>query len=171
MRAHCYLDANPDSHGCNPKDLAIQLPQRKPLFSWGGILILTPHYEVEYWYWPPHCEVEYWYWPLTVRWSIDTDPSLWGGVLILTPHCEVDYWYWPLTVKLSIDTDPSLWGGVLILTPHYEVDYWYWPLTMRWTIDTDPLWMLHAKPWLNDKYPNHQHYHISEEVTRRKVKH
>ena len=72
---------------------------------WGGAPILTPN-------------------RLTMRWSANTDPSLWGGVLILT-H----------TV--------SLWGRVVILTPngltmrrsgdthpkrfHYEVERWYWP--------------------------------------------
>ena len=108
--------------------------------------ILTPHYEVEHWYWP-----------LTMRCRIDADPSLWGKALILTPHYEVEHWYWPLTMRWSIDADPSLWGGALMLTPHYEVEHWYWPLTMRWSIDTDPLTMrwsidtealvvLHASP-------------------------
>ena len=139
-----------------------QANNRNQASQWGGALILTPHYEVEPWYWPlttrwsrdtdpslwggaliltPHYEVEHWYWPLTMRWSIDTDPKLWGGSLILTPHYELEPWYWPLTMRWSIDTDSSLWGGILILTPHYEVERWYWPLTMRWSIDTDPsLW-------------------------------
>jgi len=78
---------------------------------------------------------------ITVTWSIDTEPSLWGRVLILTPHYEVKHWYRPLTMRCSIDTEPSLWGRVLILSPHYEVEHWYWPLTMRWSIDTEPsLW-------------------------------
>jgi len=76
-----------------------------------------------------------------MRWSVDTDPSLWGGALVLIPHYEVEHWYWPLTMSWSIDTDPLLWVGALILTPHCEVEHWYWPLTMRWSIDTDPsLW-------------------------------
>jgi len=88
-----------------------------------------------------HYEVEHWCWPLTMRWSTDTGPSLWGGALIPTPHYEVEHWCWPLTMRWSIDTDPSLWGGALILAPHYAVEHWHWPLTMRWSIDTDPsLW-------------------------------